>query len=493
LLPIYSSGQIKEWDNYTIQTRKISSHELMETAASQFVNWFVGSFDSTQPVLIFCGNGNNGGDGLAIARLLHVASFKVKVTLISLSEKSSVDYEKNLMLIENLDIEILNEILEVEQFCNKTSNLVLIDAIFGYGLNKEVNDNLLKWFDLINNSRLKIISVDIPSGMYADKMTNSTCIHSDYTLTFQTPKLCQLIPETGRYCGEFIIKDIKLDPAFISDHPPKYNFIEQSDIRQIYKPRNPFDWKNKYGHILTIGGNYGMAGAIILSARASLHSGCGLCSVHSIDLNREIIQAALPEAIFVSFDKIDLSKYNSIVIGPGYGIDAGNVETIISILNEYKKPIVLDADALNLVSSGNLFSSLNQNCILTPHAGEFDRLFGKSANGFDRLDKAIEKAIEYKIHIILKGKHTAIVTPDGMVYFNSTGNVGLAKGGSGDVLSGILGAMLAQGYSHLNACIMATYIHGLAADISAEHIAVESILPSDVIQNISNAFIKIQK
>lgn len=491
MLPIYTSNQLKSWDQQTIQREGIDSYDLMERAAKQFVNWFRNIYQNNQRIIVFCGNGNNGGDGLAIARLLHMSAYRVAVVLIKFAKDNSSEYTKNLTKIDSLNIEILNSKNQVNEIIHKSSNLVIIDAISGYGLNRTLDSEVLKWVQLINQSGCKINSVDVPSGMHVDKMTFDECIHADCTFSFQVPKLCHLIAETGRFCGIVKIGNIDLDPEFVKQNHTLHNYLELNDIKEIYKPRNPFDWKNKFGHLLIVGGNNGMVGAILLAATASLRSGCGLCSISAEELNREIIQISLPEAIYVPENKMDVTKYSSLLIGPGMGMENKSRDHLKHFLKNFDKPIVLDADALNIIAMEKWHASLNNNCILTPHVGEFDRLFGTCSNGFERLNKAMVVSSELGIHIILKGKNSAIISPDEGVYFNSTGNPGLAKGGSGDVLSGMLAAFLTQGYPVLEACKIAVYLHGLSADIAKEELAEESIFPSDIIHNISKAFKRI--
>jgi NAD(P)H-hydrate epimerase len=492
MLPIYNALQLKAWDQYTIRHQGVESIDLMERAATQFVDWFVEKFQNPYSVIIFCGNGNNGGDGLAIARMLYSRSYKVSVVLVNVSETDSRDYQINLEKLSSLGVSVIPSEEELNKLFEQNSNILLIDAILGYGLNREISGDVLKWIKFINASRKTIIAVDVPSGMFIDKMTHADCIHANYTLTFQNPKRCQLITDTGKFCGELIIRNIDLESKFVDQNVSDLNYLELIDIHLIFRPRNAFDWKNKFGHLLIAGGNRGMAGAAIFSATAALKSGCGLCSVYSEECNREIIQMTVPEVIYVGNLDIDLTKYSSLVVGPGMGLESEARERLQKILIEYKKPLVLDADALNCIALENWQRNLNANCILTPHVGEFDRLFGHSKDGFERLERAIEISAEYMIHIILKGKYTAVISPEKKVFFNSTGNPGLAKGGSGDVLSGVLGAYLAQGYSIIDACKIAVYLHGLSADIANESISEESMFPSDVIHCISKAIYRIK-
>lgn len=492
MLPVYNSRELKAWDQFTINHQGIESIDLMERAAAVFVNWFIRKFQANCSVIIFCGNGNNGGDGLAIARMLISRSYRVWLVLVNVSDTNSADYQINYEKVKQSGASIIHKREELSELKDDIQNSVLIDAILGYGLNREVQGELMEWIQFINAYKKTTVSVDVPSGMFVDKMTHSECIHADYTFTFQNPKKCQLIAETGKFCGELIIGSIHLDSEFIKQNDADLNYLELNDIQDLYKPRNAFDWKNKFGHLLIVGGNRGMAGAIILSASAGLRCGCGLCSVYSEECNREIIQMTLPEAIYVQNADIDLSKYSSMVVGPGMGLEAEARERLQKILIAYEKPLVLDADALNCIAMENWQRNLKSNCILTPHVGEFDRLFGHCENGFVRLERAIDVCAEYKIHIVLKGKYTQVICPDKKVFFNSTGNPGLAKGGSGDVLSGMLGACLAQGYSIADACKMAVYLHGLSADIAIENSAEESVFPSDVINCISKAILRIK-
>lgn len=490
MLPVYNSSELKSWDQFTIEHQKIRSIDLMERAAVQFANWFTGKFTKEQTVIVFCGNGNNGGDGLAISRLLKLKNYNVHLVLIKVAQKNSTDFDINLGEIEKLDIGQFGTTQQVQDFLAQTDHAIIVDAILGYGLNRETSLELREWFRIINESGCLVTSVDIPSGLYADKPTPSICVHAKYTYTFQNPKLCHLIPDSGMYCGFLEIGSIGLASEFISQYPPALIYTEQIDIKMMYKARNPFDHKNKFGHLLMVGGSRGMAGAVILAAKAGLMTGSGLCSIYSEECNREIIQLSLPEAIYMEHYMED-PRYSCIVIGPGLGTSITSKERLSSLLLSDGSPIVLDADALNIIAKEMWLHRISKNCILTPHVGEFDRLFGKCTNGFERLEKAIQKSAELGIYIILKGKYTAIVCPDKKVYFNSTGNPGLAKGGSGDVLSGMLGSFLAQGYTRTEACIMAVYMHGLAADIATEHIAMESLMATEIIHNISNAFHKI--
>jgi NAD(P)H-hydrate epimerase len=488
MIPIYTSEQMKLWDQFTIRDLGIQPLELMEIAADHFTKWFLKHQIHSKQILIVCGNGNNGGDGLAIARKLTQHGYIVTVCIVEIAEFSSNEFTINRNRIENSTVTTLLSIAEITNAIKEFKGEAIIDALIGYGLNRPVNKEIETLIQLINSIDVIKYAVDMPTGMYADKISIQNVVQANYTFTFQSPKLSQLIPETGRYCGELIIGDIGLSEKFNQTTNNDKFFVELSDIKKIYKQRNLFDWKNKYGHLFLIGGQLGMAGAILLATKAALKTGCGLCSIHSIEENRNILQGEIPEAMFHVSIPNNFDSFQCLVIGPGLGIVSSLSQSVLKILEVENIPTVIDADALNFIAANNYLKYLHQNCILTPHPAEFDRLFGKHKDGFERLKKASEVAMLYKIHIILKGRFTAIVTPTNQIYFNSSGNPGLAKGGSGDVLSGILGSLLAQGYEKKEACIMAVYLHGLSADLAKKTLAVESILPTNVIENLSDAF-----
>lgn len=486
--PVYNAIQLKAWDQYTIDNEPIKSIDLMERAADCFVNWMISSFNSADPVIVVCGNGNNGGDGLAIVRKLQSFNFKVYVICIKIAANNSADYDINLARLES---ELLSQFVNpdsLEELLTQAKNPILIDALLGYGMGRSLSSELVAVIKRMNAVKATKISIDLPSGLYSDKMNDSICIHADFTFTFQVPKLSQLIADTGIHCGKLIIGDIKLSRGFIANNQTDFFFIELDDIRNIFKSRNQFAYKNQFGHCLLVGGSFEMPGAILLSAEAALRSGTGLISVSTVASNRDLLLLKLPEVQFVSSSNMELSKYKSLLIGPGMGRTIESQNLLYEMLNLNILNLVLDADALNMIAENHWQHLLTPNTIITPHIGEFDRLFGKSENGFERIEKAKEMASKYSIYIVLKGKYTAICTPQHKVYFNSSGNAGLAKAGSGDVLAGILVSLLSQSYSFEEACLLGVYLHGLSADICAKTLAEESMTPSDVISHLSHAF-----
>ena len=493
-MKIFSVAQIKKWDDYTISNEPISSIHLMERAASTCFTWLQTYFKKKHCYTIFCGTGNNGGDGLAIARMLLLAGNSVKVYILE-GEKKSENYSVNLKKIYSIsnNIQFINDIststIEIEG--------LIIDALLGSGLNRPLNGKITQLVQLINQSENTIISIDIPTGLLADEATTGdTIIRADHTITFQSIKLAFVMSENNQFIGRIHILDIGLHPQFYSDTSPVYQLIDQNEISLIYKPRNQISHKYNFGHALLYAGSKNMMGAALLCAKACLRSGAGLVTLHTEEISQSIVQITLPEAITSTENNIALLslKKSAIGIGPGLAISSENKELLITLLDTVTIPQVIDATALHLLSTETsiLSKPFKIPIILTPHSGEFEKLFGKTSNDFEKTALAIQKSIELNCYIILKGHHSLVACSDGTAYFNSTGNAGMATAGSGDVLTGILTGLLAQGYSPKNACLLGVYLHGLAGDIAAKKISQESMIASDIIDAIGEAFIAIQ-
>jgi ADP-dependent NAD(P)H-hydrate dehydratase / NAD(P)H-hydrate epimerase len=487
-MKILGTAQIKEADRQTIMNEPISSIDLMERAAMKFTEAFSNDYQSTSWVKhIFCGSGNNGGDGLAIARLLHLHGHSVKTYLLPGSP--SADYSTNLeRLIALKTIEII-ELNESTPFPVLQETDVVIDAIFGSGLSRRLEGLFERVILHLNAAPAIKIAVDIPSGLLANRPSATVVFEADRVYTFQTPKLAFLMPENSRFVKRFRVLDIKLDPDFLDSAVTPFHFLEKKDIQTIFRPREKFGHKGSYGHALLIAGSANKMGAAILSAKAALRSGLGLLTVQVPGQGFHIIQTALPEAMCIAHSDLDFSPYRAIGIGPGIGTSADTHIMLRDTLQNYQSPVVLDADALNLLASDSeLWHNVPKGSILTPHPGEFRRLVGAWQNDFERLELQRNLAIQYRVVVVLKGAHTGIALPDGNVYFNSTGNSGMATAGSGDVLTGILTALLAQGYTSEQAALMGVYLHGLAGNLCLDEQTKESMIASDIIQQLGKAF-----
>ncbi len=497
-MKIFYSHQVREADAYTIKHEPIESIDLMERAATQLTEWLYSFFGNAQFV-IFAGPGNNGGDGLATARLLYEKGCKVEVYEVNFTEKRSTDFKINYERLLKLGISPV-KINDATQFPDIDSEAVIIDAIFGSGLSRPVEGLAADVIKNINRLENIVVSVDIPSGLFGEDNTANVPEHivkADYTLTFQYPNLSFLLPENEEFVGEWVVLDIGISKEYIDNTKADYYLVEKADASKLLKPRSKFSHKGTFGHGLLVAGSYGKMGASVLAANAAMRSGLGLLTVHLPSCGYEIMQTAFPEAM-ISIDPndkivtevVDLDKYDALAFGPGVGTDKQSLMLLAKLL-ETKKPMVIDADGLNLLSQHkDLLDLLHDNVILTPHPKEFERLTGKNAiNGYERLQQLRDFAFERNVTVVLKGHYTQIAVPqEKIVYFNTTGNPGMATGGSGDVLTGIILGFLTQGYSIKDSAILGVYLHGLAGDISLDYESYESLIASDIVNNLGQAF-----
>ncbi|MDT8400985.1 MAG: NAD(P)H-hydrate dehydratase [Bacteroidales bacterium] len=503
-MKIFSSEKVREIDAYTIKNEPVQSIDLMERAAKALFNWYVDHFGRSGTVVVFAGPGNNGGDGLALSRMLADADFNVRVFYLAFSSKMSKNLSLNKERLINQGKAEYNKIIEPDDFPLIRPGDVIIDAIFGSGLTRPAEGLSAEVISKINNAGARVVSVDIPSGLFGEDNTGNnpdTIVRADYTLTLQFPKLSFFFPGNQHFVGKYYILPIGLHPAKISSTPTDYNLIDTSFVAGILKNRNKFDHKGNFGHGLMIAGSCGKAGAAVLASHAALRTGLGLLTAHVPRPIAEVIHAALPEAM-VQCDQSDLmvteipgpEKYDAIGIGPGLGTKPNTRKGVRDLLEKYKGPIIIDADALNIIATENgLKELIPEDAVLTPHPGEFRRLTGSDGQGYASLLQQQEFSKKYKCVSVLKGAHTSVCLPDGRVWFNSTGNPGMATAGSGDVLTGMILALLAQAYRPSEAAIAAVFIHGLAGDLAAVKNGFESLIASDIIFNIGNSFKKIRQ
>lgn len=494
---IPNAAQLREWDQFTIQRQSIRSVDLMERAANACVNWIRSKGFDKKNIIVFCGKGNNGGDGLAIGRLLLNEGNNVRIYIAENGHSGSADFQENLHRLHSITKDIFF-IQDDQQLETIESADIIIDALFGSGLNKPVQGIIKTIIEWINLQPSATISIDFPSGLFIDTSSKgNTIVKANYTLTFQTTKLALLLQENAPYIGEVIILDIGLDAFYGENKRFDHLFVQASLVKEIFKPRNRFAHKGNFGHAALFAGSFGKMGAAVLCASACLHSGSGLLTCFIPGCGYEIMQTALPEAMVIADATddhlaqlpIDIDKYDAIGIGPGIGTSSETVKLVNYLLRRNHKSIVADADALNIIAGNNGFlDQLPDGSIITPHPKEFDRLFGDHHNDFARLECAQKKAAELKVVIVLKGHHTAICTPGGLVYFNSTGNAGMAKGGSGDVLTGIITALVAQKYESVQAAILGVYLHGLAGDLAAKEYSMEAMVAGDIVHYLGEAF-----
>lgn len=503
-MKILTSSQLKELDKYTIAHEPIASIDLMERAAIALTNAIIRRWDKSFKMVVFAGPGNNGGDALAVARMLSQRGYHVEVFLFNTKGKLSEECQTNLERLKMCGSVYFTEISTQFDPPELTESHVVIDGLFGSGLNKPLSGGFAAVVKYINASKAQVAAIDIPSGLMGEDNTyniRQNIVHADVTLSIQLPKLSFLFPENEDVVGEWDLLDIGLKQSYIDATATPFSILEEEVIRPIVKPRKRFAHKGSFGHGLLIAGSYGMAGASILSAKACLRSGIGLLTVHTPIHNHDILQISVPEAIVQTdiheryfAQPTDLSRYKAIAIGPGLGQEEDTALAMMEQIQGSNLPIILDADAINILSTHrNWLSRLPKRCILTPHLGELERLIGKCMDTYERLTKVKELAAYLQSYIIVKGAWTTIVTPEGEYFFNPTGNPGMATGGSGDVLTGILLALVAQGYSREEACKLGVYIHGLAGDIAAEEMTETGMISSDIINALPNAWKKIRQ
>ncbi|MBW8200870.1 NAD(P)H-hydrate dehydratase [Flagellimonas abyssi] len=496
-MKIFSADQIYQADKSTIQKEQIKSEELMERAAAQLFEWLHSRLRGTQVnIQLFCGIGNNGGDGMALARMLHEHGYSIKVHVVNYSDKRSEDFLLNLERLKDLKV--------WPDFINKESDLpeispndIVVDAIFGIGLNRVPDDWVGKLIGHINDSRAFVLSVDVPSGLSVDRApwNTSYVIQASYVLSFQLPKLIFFLPETGVYLNQWEVLDIGLNQDFIANTEADFELIGRPEVLPMYRPRLKFSHKGTYGHSVIVGGSYGKIGAVQLASNACLSVGSGLVSAFVPKCGYDSLQTAVPEVMVLTgsrdknISRIEIPFEPSVVgIGVGIGQDDDTIDAFSSFLKKIKLPMVIDADGLNILSKNpELLKDVPQLSVLTPHPKELERLIGHWESDFEKLEKAKEFALQHNLVIVIKGAHT-ITIYNGKGYVNTTGNPGMATAGSGDVLTGMITGLMAQGYPSVEAAIFGVYLHGLAGDVGASKKGYEALKASILVDSIGDAY-----
>lgn len=499
MLPLLTAPQIREADAYTITHEPITSVDLMKRAAKAFTDCFVEHFpDRSKAITIYCGTGNNGGDGLAIAQLLHYLEYtNLTVKIARYSDKASDDFNVNLQRIQQTSIPIIT--LNPGDALAPETGTILIDALLGSGLNKPLGGDLKELVGYLNTQNAKVVAVDVPTGFFTEGITDPKAVvfNADLAITFQQPRLNFLLPESAAVMRSWQFVDIGIDKDFIQSLHSPYQWVEGKDIAEILKPRRRFSHKGTYGHALIIAGQDKTMGAALLSSAASACTGAGLTTTCIPESGLTALNSYLPElmAIIRRGDQqpvIDWAQFSAIAIGPGLGKEESALTLFENVLNNYHQPIVIDADAINLLAAHiQLWSKVPKGSILTPHMKEFDRLFGAHANWWQRLETGAEKAKQYGVYIVLKNDYTITFAPDGRVYFNSTGNPAMGTGGMGDVLTGVITSLLAQKYSSLEACLAGIFIHGRAGDELALPNRLNVVLPGELLKQLPSTMAKL--
>lgn len=500
MIKIFTTDTVKELDQYTILNEPITPIDLVERAATLFMHEFCRHYSKQSRIVIFAGYGNNGADALAIARLLIDESYKIETYLFNpptkdLSPECEINKQRLLEMEKIQFTEVIDELTPPDL----SEHDIVIDGLFGSGLSRPLEGGFAAIVNYINESGATVVSIDIPSGLLGEEnQGNDTnaIIKADYTLSFGFPKIAFFLAENAHYVGEWKVLDIGIHPDIVEETPTPFAVINDEDVAELFVPRSRFAHKGVFGHALLIAGSRGKMGAALLAARSCLRSGAGLLTAHIPLMGEQTFQTALPEAM-LSFDPykdyftttIDTASFAAIGIGPGLGKHIETKAAFERLLESNQKPMVIDADGINLLAENQyLLDKLPAQCILTPHPKEFDRLAGPSNSSYERLTKALNFAVDHKVCLVLKGAYTATCTPAGKVYFNTSGNPGMATAGSGDVLTGIILGLLANGYETEVAAIAGVYLHGLAGDLAAAYHSEESMIAGDITEMLGKAF-----
>ena len=499
-MKIFTTVQVADLDRYTIENEPISPIDLMERASIQIAEWMAVHFDSNQRIAVFAGPGNNGGDALAVARILTLRNFKVDAFIPDAESRFSECFLINLeRLKDQVDVSTINWWNDDDPLPELSNFELIVDGLFGTGLSRPLSGFPAQLVKHLNNSGVPILSIDIPSGLMGEDNSGNdpeAIIMATYTLTLEFPKLSFFFKDNERYTGRWVVLPIGLHPDGIAKTETRWNYSDRQTMASILKPRAKFSHKGTFGHALLIAGSYGKMGAAVLAAKGCLRSGVGLLTVHLPGVGSQIMQTTVPEAM-VSIDDSEmvisqiriLNVYKAVGIGPGIGKSPETIAAFKSFLEEFNAPLVIDADALNILSEHpEMLQHIPAGSVLTPHPVEFERLAGRCVSDFERLMVAMKFSQTHRVILILKGAYTAILAPDGTCWFNGTGNPGMATAGSGDVLTGIVTGLIAQGYTPLEAALLGAYLHGLSGDLSLAGSSEEALLSGEIADHLGMAF-----
>ncbi|MDO7848794.1 NAD(P)H-hydrate dehydratase [Hymenobacter sp. M29] len=507
-MKILTAAQTRQLDQATMQEQHLLSSELMERAATAFVKWFTNRFTPTEAgeILLLCGPGNNGGDGLAVARLLQRAGHRLRVALLP-AEKQSADWQHNRQLLPN-SVPVAE--INAARLPKIASVQLVIDALFGTGLSRPLAGGAAKLVQHLNQANARVVAIDLPSGLFADapQPADSAVVRAQHTVSFGLPKLAFLLPQNADYVGEWQVEDIGLSENFIAQTATPWHYTDAAAVAGALPPRPKFSHKGTFGHALLLAGSRGKMGAAVLAAGACLRGGVGLLTAHIPGCGYDIFQISQPEAMCLTDKQTDfiselpeLKPYQAVGIGPGLGQEAASLAVLRKLLKAAGKPLektgqllplIIDADALNLLGSHRaLLRLLPENTVLTPHPKEFERLTGPTRDDYHRLELLRDFARQHKCLVVLKGAYTCLATPTGELHFNSTGNAGMATGGSGDVLTGVLLALRAHAQlPAFEAARLGVYAHGRAGDLAAAHTGPAGLVAGDIVRHIGPALVE---
>ncbi len=497
-MKILTAQQLRELDQFTIKNEPISSYDLMERAAEMCLAELEMLDNYIVPSVYICGKGNNGGDGLAMARLETDAFFTPKVIVLEHMEEGTPDFAKNLYrLSEETSAEVIH-VRSMDEFPEIDEYALIVDCILGTGLSRPLEGLLAEAVKHINTLKNDVLSIDMPTGLFGEDNSHNdlNCVvHADFTFTFHCPKMSFLVPETGNLVGEFKVIDIELMEKEFNPSS-EYEYVEVSELHKLHGKREKFSHKGTYGHALLLAGSKGKMGAAQLAASACLRSGGGLLTAHVPICGLDIMQVGVKEAMCTvdsnsdyCIDLPNLGPFNAIGFGPGIGTEKDTANVLKRLLQDAKAKLVIDADGLNILAENKTWLNfLPKGTILTPHPKEFERLAGSWGNSFERVELQRAFSQKYGVIVVFKGAHTCITTPAGQIFFNSSGHPGMATAGSGDVLTGIILGLLSQSNAPETAAVLGVWLHGAAADAALEKETTETLIAGDIIDNLNKAY-----
>ena len=502
-MKLFTTRQIAGIDRYTIENEPVEDIDLMERAAWEITQWRLGNSFYEQKMVFFAGPGNNGGDALAIARQMATIGYRCEVYLSGFGKELKGSPAINWERLKEQGKVKLSELRAIGDFPETDKDDMLIDGLFGSGLTRPLDGFAAEIVKKINTLPNTTIAIDIPSGLMGENNSENipeNIVRADYTLTFQFPKISFFFAENESFTGKWEVLPIGLHPDGIAQTPSPFAFTEKEDVSQMIPARSKFAHKGIFGHALLVAGSHGKTGAAVLAAKGALRAGAGLLTVHVPKFGYPVIQTAVPEAMAsidiheFCFSKLpELASFSAIGVGPGLGTEKETQEALFELIDKAETPLVLDADALNILSENREWlKKLPENTILTPHPGEFERFAGKTGNSWQRIQRQMQLAQDLKVIIVLKGAYTTIALPDGKLRFNSTGNPGMATAGSGDALTGIILGLLAQQIPAEHAAIAGVFLHGLAGDLAANEKSENALIAGDINKNLDKAFLSLR-
>ena len=497
-MKVFNAEQIRNWDKFTIENEPVSSLDLMERAARRCYKHITKYFSDAEGFYIFSGIGNNGGDGLAIARMLHESDHPVTVFICGDINQGSSDFQENFRRLKKIESCAINIIEKPSDFPPISQSIICIDAIIGTGINRPLDGLIRDLVIHLNNTSVKIVSIDMPSGLHTETapLKDDIIVKASLTISFQVPKPVFFHPSSDIFLGRWILTDIGLHQHYYEQENSKINYTLQEDAEKLLMPRGRFSHKGKYGHALLAAGSFGKMGAAVLAARAATYSGCGLLTAFIPECGIDIMQISVPEAMVKVSDsreelsgEIETESFSAIGVGPGIGKSANIKDFLKTLFKSPCRKFVIDADALNLIAENpELKAAIPAGSILTPHPVEFGRLAGNWKNDNEKLQLQTEFSSKHQVILVLKGAFTCITDPLGNVWYNASGNPGMAKGGSGDALTGVILSLLAQGYSNLDSSILGVYVHGLAGDIAAKKFSEQGLSAGDTVNQLRKSW-----